>query len=140
MHSRVTYIAYIGGLDLALCHVLAREIGDRIGCAPEEFKFRWYVDSLQYHFFKSLPYLYRFGLDEILEEDVRFPSATHPTLKGIRRWWRDIQRYRNEGKPLEAEKYGPVKRIRRRYEEYANGDLMTPVPLESLSFDPLRRM
>jgi hypothetical protein len=27
MHSRVSYIAYIGGADLALCYVLAREIG-----------------------------------------------------------------------------------------------------------------
>jgi hypothetical protein len=30
MHSRVSYIAYIGGLDLGLAHVLAREIGKRI--------------------------------------------------------------------------------------------------------------
>jgi hypothetical protein len=41
MHSRVSYVAYIGGLDLALCHVLAREIGKKVGAEPEEFAFRW---------------------------------------------------------------------------------------------------
>src|SRR5438105_2127142 len=41
LHSRVSYIAYIGGLDLALAHVLARTIGKRVGVAPEDFAFRW---------------------------------------------------------------------------------------------------
>ena len=49
LHSRVSYIAYIGGLDLALAHVLARRIGEDIGIAPEDFAFRWHVDALQFH-------------------------------------------------------------------------------------------
>jgi hypothetical protein len=56
---RVSYIAYIGGLDLGLAYVLAREIGNRIEIPVEEFRFRWHVDALQFHGFKSLPLLYR---------------------------------------------------------------------------------
>jgi hypothetical protein len=145
MHSRVSYIAYIGGADLALCYVLAREIGRRIGKKPSEFAFEWHVDSLQFHGFKSIPYLFRFGLDDVLRSDTEeYPSADHPTLKLVRRWWSQMEQKHEDGVPLEAEKYGPLKRIRRRYGEH----LLDPdhvlgispprIPIKELTFDPLR--
>jgi hypothetical protein len=140
MHSRVSYIAYIGGADLALCHVLAREISDRIGVPVEDFAFTWSVDSLQFHSFKSIPYLFRFGLDDILRKDSkRYPSAKHPTLKLVRRWWKSMDEAYQDGKPLDAEKYGPWKRIRRRYEEYHRGEFVRSTPIEDLNFNALRR-
>lgn len=140
MHSRVSYIAYIGGLDLALCHVLGREIGNRIGCEPEDIAFRWHVDSLQFHGFKSIPYLFRFGLDEVLRDDTdEYPSAKYPTLKLVRRWWGDMVSKRERGVPIEAEKYGPLKRIRKRYEQYLDDDPLPSVTIDSLTFDPLRK-
>jgi hypothetical protein len=139
LHSRVSYIAYIGGLDLALAHVLAREIGQRIGAGPEDIQFRWHVDSLQFHGFKSIPYLFRHGLDEILAEDSkRYPSSKHPTLKIVRRWWGDMVAKRAAGIPPSAEKYGPVKRIRRRYEQHLDGNPLPSVPLRTLTLQPLR--
>lgn len=138
MHSRVSYIAYIGGLDLALCHVLAREIGDRIGCAPEDFAFRWYLASSQFHFFKSIPALFGHNIEPLILEEGEYPDRRHPTLRGVRKWWRSaIQKY-EDGVPLDSEKYGPLKRIRRRYEEYKEGDFMPNVPIEDLTLDPLR--
>lgn len=139
LHSRVSYIAYIGGLDLALCYVLAREIGKRIGCTPGDIAFRWHVDSLQFHGFKSIPYLFRFGLDEVLRDDTEeFPSAEYPTLALVRKWWYQmVMKYEMEV-PLEDEKYGPLKRIRRRHMEYMNGTPLPSVPLKDLSLDPLR--
>jgi hypothetical protein len=119
MHSRVSYIAYIGGLDLALCHVLARDIGDRVGLRPKDFAFRWYVDSLQFHGFKSIPYLFRHNLDGILRGDTpEYPSKDHPTLRLVRRWYGVMVDEHERGVPLEAQKYGPLRRIRRRYSEY----------------------
>lgn len=145
LHSRVSYIAYIGGADLALCYVLAREIGRKIGKKPSEFRFEWHVDSLQFHGFKSIPYLFRFGLDDVLREDTgEYPSVDYPTLKLVRKWWVKMAQAHEDGVPLEAEKYGPLRRIRRRYGEYLldpGHDLgVSPpqCPLKSLNFDPLR--
>lgn len=145
MHSRVSYIAYIGGADLALCYVLAREIGRKIGRKPSEFKFIWHVDSLQFHGFKSIPYLFRFGLEDQLGSDTaEYPSALHPTLKLVRKWYGGVLQAIEDGKPLEAEKYGPLKRIRRRHGEYlidpdhTLGVSPPRIPLKQLNFDPLR--
>lgn len=140
LHSRVSYIAYIGGLDLALCAVLAREIAERIGLEPEDLAFRWSVDSLQFHGFKSIPYLFRHDLEPVLRDDTgEYPSANHPTLKLVRRWWRTMVADYENDVPLEAQKYGPLRRIRKRYEQYMEEDFLPSVPLSELTFDPLRR-
>lgn len=140
LHSRVSYIAYIGGLDLALCHVLAGEIAKRIGRKTEDFAFRWHCDSLQFHGFKSLPYLYGLGYENIFHEGRSdFPSSTYPTLKLVRRWYSDVVRKHEEGKTLEAERYGPLRRIRKRYQQHIENNPLPSVPLSSMSFDPLRR-
>lgn len=138
LHSRVSYIAYIGGLDLALCHVMAREIGDRIGCKPKDFAFRWHVDSLQFHGFKSIPYLFRFGLDDQLRYDTgQYPSSEYPTLKLVRRWWGVMVDDYKKQVPLEAQKYGPLRRIRKRYQEYIEGNPLPSVPVKELRLDKL---
>lgn len=140
MHSRVSYIAYIGGLDLALCRVLAGEIGKKIGKRPEDFAFRWYLSSSQFHFFKSIPMLFGHNIEDLIMEDVgEFPSSKHPTLRGVRKWWRGAIAKHEAGIPLDSEKYGPLRRIRRRYEEYKRGELLPSVPVDDLSLEPLRR-
>lgn len=135
MHSRVSYIAYIGGLDLALAHVLAREIGQRIDVPVENFSFRWYIDALQFHGFKSLPRLYQTAFVKDLEE----PSLRekYPTIKLVGRWWDKIVEDTERGKPLVDEKYGPLRRVRRRYMEYIEEDFLPAVPLESLDLSKL---
>jgi hypothetical protein len=138
LHSRVSYIAYIGGLDLALCHVMAREIGERIGVKPADFAFRWHVDSLQFHGFKSIPYLFRFGLDDQLRYDTgQYPSADYPTLKLVRRWWGVMVDEYERQVPLEDQKYGPLRRIRKRYQEYAGGNPLPSVPIKTMHLDKL---
>lgn len=138
LHSRVSYIAYIGGLDLALCHVMARDIGARIGKKPRDFRFRWHVGSLQFHGFKSIPYLFRFGLDDQLRYDTgQYPSRKHPTLKLVRRWWSVMVDEYERNVPLEEQKYGPLRRIRRRYQEYVEGNPLPSVPISELKLDRL---
>jgi hypothetical protein len=137
MHSRVSYIAYIGGLDLGLAHVLAREIGKRIEVPVEDFRFRWHVDALQFHGFKSLPLLYQKKYVRDLEDDEL--REDHPTIKLVGRWWDQVVRDHEAGIPLEAQKYGPLRRIRRRYAEYVNEDFLPRVPVSSLDLSPLYR-
>jgi hypothetical protein len=135
MHSRVSYIAYIGGLDLALACVLAEAIGERIDVPLSQFQFRWYIDSLQFHGFKSLPFLYK---TEYVE-DLAKPKLRrkYPTIKLVGNWWDKTVHLTEEGVPLEAIKYGPQRRITRRYREYINGDFLPSVTLEDLTLSPI---
>lgn len=137
MHSRVSYIAYIGGLDLGLAHVLAREIGQRIQVPVEEFRFRWHIDALQFHGFKSLPLLYR---QEYIA-DLEQPSlrGEYPTIRLVGRWWDKVVSDYEDGKALDDERYGPLRRIRRRYGEYVEERFLPSVPVSSLDLSPLTR-
>jgi len=141
LQSRVTYITYMGGADLALCHVIAREIGKRIGVGPEDFAFRWNCASYQAHSFKGIPYLFRAGLWPLIvdeEAQIEYPSDTYPALRLIRKWALGIvEKYQN-GVPLESEKYGPYKRVRRRYTEWMKGEPLPKCPVSTLTFQPLR--
>lgn len=137
LHSRVSYIAYIGGLDLALACVLAREIGERIEVPIEDFQFRWHVDALQFHGFKSLPFLYKSKYIKDLEDpDLR---DDYPTIKLVGRWWDQIVRDADNELPLEEQKYGPLRRVRRRYQEYAREEFLPTVTLDDLDLSPLYR-
>lgn len=132
-YSRVSYNAYILGLDLAIASVLAREIaGD-----PSRVRFQWYLNVLSLHPFKSIPYLFT-QPDLILTlENPGTGHLAYPTWSEIDKWFQRIVMYEVEGKPLEAEKYGPLKRIRRRYQEYQQGIYVPSTPASSLTFDKL---
>jgi hypothetical protein len=137
LHSRVSYIAYIGGLDLALAHVVAREIGKRADIGPDAFRFRWFSDALQFHGFKSLPFLYK--EDFVQDLSRKKLRSKYPTIRLVGRWWDTIRRNEEEGKPLDEEKYGPLRRVRRRYQEYMAGDFLPTVGVDDLDLSPLYR-
>lgn len=137
LHSRVSYIAYIGGLDLALAHVLARTIAQRIRVPVEEFAFRWHVDALQFHGFKSLPMLYKHDYIRDLEDPAM--RAQYPTIKLVGRWWDKVVSDHESGVPLEEQKYGPLRRIRRRYQEYVDEEFLPTVTVKDLDLSPLYR-
>jgi len=141
LQSRVTYITYMGGADLALCHVIAREIGSRIGRSPDDFGFRWSCASHQAHSFKGIPYLFRAGLWPVIIDPrsiEQYPDADYPSLKLIRKWARLIVERHEVGVPLSTEKYGPLRRVRRRYEEWMRDEPLPKVPITSLTLQPLR--
>jgi len=133
LHSRVSYIAYIGGLDLALARVLADYIGGEIGVAGEEFQFRWHVDALQFHGFKSLPMLFKHEFIEDL--DVPKYRAKYPTIKLVGNWYDKIVDFTEQG--ITDNKYGPLKRVMRRYREYIAEDFLPTVNVHDLDFSPI---
>jgi len=141
LQSRVTYITYMGGCDLALCHVIAREIGQRIGKIPEDFAFRWNCASHQAHSFKGIPYLFHANLWPVIVDErsiEQYPDSDYPALKLIRKWARIIVERHEVGVPLDEEKYGPLRRVRRRYEEWMRDEPLPKVPVTSLTLQPLR--
>jgi hypothetical protein len=135
MHSRVSYIAYIGGLDLALARVLAGYISKEIGVAPEDFAFRWHVDALQFHGFKSIPMLFKNEFIEDLEHEKL--RKRYPTINLVGKWYDKIIEHEENGKPLEEEKYGPLRRVRRRYREFMEEDFLPTVTVDDLTFSPI---
>jgi hypothetical protein len=140
VHSRVSYNAYMLGLDMALVHVLAREISE---AEPRRIRLQWHLDVLQLHSFKCLPYLYTQPdlMQVLVEGELHDPDPMgltmiqrYPTWRSISRWWDKVLEFEASGKTVEEEKYGPFKRIRRRYEEYKQGILVPSTPLSELDF------
>jgi len=140
LHSRVSYNCYMLGMDFCLAHVLAREIsqGD-----PGQIRLQWHFDVLQTHSFKSLPFIYsqpdllaelvRSGKQEPNIDDEGFRNE-YPTWRAIGKWWDTVRRYEEEGKTVAEEVYGPLKRIRRRWEEHKQGIYVPSVRVEELDF------
>jgi hypothetical protein len=141
LQSRVTYITYMGGADLALCTVIAGEIGRRVGIPVRDFAFRWSCASHQAHSFKGIPYLFRSGLWPLIvdaEARLEYPDSEYPTLKLIRKWANQIVSKHENNISLSSEIYGPLKRVRRRYEEWMNKEYLPSCPVDTLNLQPLR--
>ena len=141
LHSRVSYNAYMLGLDMCLAHVLAREI-----VGPENLdrvRIQWHLDVLQLHSFKSLPYIYTQpdlmkDLSRTTDVGIKGRNLRKlPTWRSISRWWEKVLEFEDQGKTLEEEKYGPFKRIRRRYQEYERGELVPSVTVDTLDLSKL---
>ncbi len=141
LHSRVSYNAYMLGLDIGLAHTMLRYITAGSSLTPADVRVQWHLDVMQLHSFKSLPYLYTqpdlmAELPETYEEAMRDDVALldYPTWKAVMKWWRKVLQFQEEGKTVAEEIYGPFKRIRRRYEEYQQGILVPSTPISSLDF------
>lgn len=141
LHSRVSYNAYMLGLDFCMAHVLAREI---VGEADlDQVRLNWHLDVVQFHSFKSLPYIYTQNdlMDDLalVLDDGKLGKnlRKYPTWRSISRWWEKVLEFEDAGKTLEEEKYGPFKRIRRRYQEYERGELVPSVTVDTLDLSKL---
>lgn len=111
MHSRTSYVSYMGGMDLALSYVLAKAIAQSRGDNVEDYGFRWMIDSLQWYSIKSLAYLSTFGeLDELMTKTSRkeHPDKEFPTCKITRNSYDFMKRRLANQEPP---KYGPTLRI-----------------------------
>lgn len=140
LHSRVSYNGYMLGMDMGVAHVLAREITNG---RPDLVRIQWHLDVTQLHSFKCLPYLYtQPDLMRVLESDSPHDgymalAKRYPTWKSISRWWDTVLKFEEEGKEWWEEKYGPFKRIRKRYTEYKAGKLVPSVHISELDFSKL---
>ena len=142
MHSRVSYISYIGGLDMALAWVLAREIAEQSGCfAVEEMAFVWQATALQWHGFKCIPYMVAKGWeDEVMTRGKEATSAqTHPAIRMTYNAHKDILWHYQHGTDptIEQFPYGPLRRMHERYKlvmdaERGLGKPLPPLPVQEM--------
>lgn len=136
LHSRTSYLTYMGGMDLALCRVLAKVIAEAIHVEPEDIAFEWHSDALMTHNYKQIPYVMVHGKHLVSKKGrKRWPSEDHPSLKLLRREW-DIMQSRLD-EPLENEKWGARRRVHRRYRELVAGGGPPGCPVDSLTLDAL---
>jgi len=148
--SRTTYIGYMGLLDAAIAHVMAREIA-----RPEDISFRWVISSMQLHCFKTLPYIY--SQPDLMEQLERLQRRRKlidhapPTWRHLAKWyckvvdgWTSFTELCDDPGNEEAEawlgteKYGPFRRIKRRWCEfrgYLNKHIPPSLPVGNLDFD-----
>jgi hypothetical protein len=126
MYSRTTYMGYMGLLDMTIAARIIQEIKKRSGYT-REIAFTWHLGSMQLHAFKTLPYIFSQPnlmdkMHEMLEYVKRGErrDSIPPTWWHICKWYNKIlEHYEIHGvKMLEHEKYGPFKRIKRRWLEY----------------------
>lgn len=138
-YSRTTYIGYIGMLDAAIAHVLAREITKEFEDTDESsIKFIWHISSMQFHHFKTLPYLFTRPVlfDRIKQKNL---ITEYPALEHTKKWYQRVLRdYKQHGEGmLDVEKYGPFKRVKRRYLEHIKvlkHHLPASLPVSELDF------
>jgi hypothetical protein len=129
LHSRTSYLGYIGALDLSVAWVVARYLAHAMGVDVSTFKFVWMNESIQWHNFKSMAYLlcntepedqalYRRLLIKPLsklnggEVDI---LQTSPALELTRKWFRKLMLEDSQGKTYGDMTYNTYRRIRRRW-------------------------
>lgn len=141
VHSRTSYLGYMGHMDAALISTLASYI------APaNEIRVVWHLSSMQFHGFKTLPFLFTdsayyskllYGATKTTAECKR---QMGPTWAALVSWFSRMTRdYTTHGVGMvEVEKYGPYKRVKRRWLEHI-GKLTKNLPpsllVEQLTFD-----
>lgn len=141
LHSRTSYLGYIGALDMSVAHMCAKLIGERVGLTPADIQFVWHLEAAQFHGFKSLAYLLddpdrreefmamEVGRDK---EQDKITRRRQPALYISRKWMQSFEQDDAEGKLYGDMNFGQTRRIRKRWhtevlgyehgEKYEGGD------------------
>jgi hypothetical protein len=124
LHSRTSYLGYIGALDLSVAYVCAKLIAERVGLTPEDIQFVWHLEAAQFHAFKSLAYLLADDnartefLDLTVDEDALADKQLRrraPSLYISRKWMKSFEENDRNGVLYGDMNFGQTRRIRKRY-------------------------
>jgi hypothetical protein len=129
LHSRTSYLGYIGALDLSVAWMIARYLAKEMGVDVSTFKFVWYNEAIQWHNFKSLAFLLSNDNDEmrtfyrrllikprskLTARELEYLNSS-PALTLSRKWLRKVMKEDAEGKTYGDMTYNTYRRIRRRW-------------------------
>ena len=129
LHSRTSYLGYIGALDLTVAWMLGKYMAQEIGLDHEKMHFTWMIESIQWHNFKSLAWALN-NKDELirkrmrrllikplskLDESERYELEISPALNMSRKWLRKIMLSDAQGETYGDMSYNTYRRIRRRW-------------------------
>jgi hypothetical protein len=129
LHSRTSYLGYIGALDLSVAWMAGKYLAHELGLKVEDLHFVWMIESIQWHNFKSLAFLLN-NPDEDIRRRYRrlmvkplsrldpweIEQLKHsPALELSRRWLRRVMKEDATGKTYGDMTYNTYRRIRRRW-------------------------
>lgn len=129
LHSRTSYLGYIGALDLSVAWMAARYLAKEMKMEVSQFRFVWMIEAIQWHNFKSMAYLlnnpkpkrreaYRRlmikPISKLTDEEVTLLELS-PALKLTRVWLRKMMLEDQQGKTYGDMTYNTYRRIRRRW-------------------------
>ena len=146
LHSRTSYLGYIGAMDLTIARCVAVKVGEAVGLEPEEMKFVWYLEAAQYHGFKSMAYVFAHPTRRAMLEDPEgYPDDQHFGLKLHRKWLATMEREDEQGKRYGDMRFGQNRRVRKRWHteilgyehalQFEGGGHMSPS--QTRAFQPL---
>lgn len=129
LHSRTSYLGYIGALDLTVAWMAARYLAKEMGVDVSKFAFVWHNEAIQWHNFKSLAYMLNHHDEDTRDEYRRLlmePSSElavaekriildSPAIKLSRKWLRKVMLEDEQGKTYGDMTYNTYRRIRRRF-------------------------
>jgi len=140
MHSRTSYLGYIGALDLTVAYMLGKYLARELGIPVSKMKFVWINEATQWHFFKSISFVLTNPdkeRSELFRKLILAPSAEltreqkllvleHPAIRGSRKWFQKVVAEDAAGRTYGALTYNTFRRVIRRFhtevygEEYAS--------------------
>lgn len=124
LHSRTSYLGYIGAMDLSVAYHCAKLIAEQVGITVEDIQFVWHLEAAQFHGFKSLAYLLndddarehfmalRAGIDPLQDKVFR---KEQPGLYISRKWMNQFEDNDANGLTYGDMNFGQTRRIRKRY-------------------------
>ena len=131
LHSRASYIAVLGGLDIALVWAIAKELSRRTRFPVKNMAFRWHIDSVQWHAFKSLPFL---ASHELIDEVKRATATQHNAFITHKMVTAFEGRHRDEG--ADTIVYSALRRLVQLYHDWQDGALDRSTPIKGLRLNP----
>lgn len=129
LHSRTSYLGYIGALDLSVAWMAARYLAHELGIKVEDISFLWYNEAIQWHNFKSMAWmlcnpdpelrsLYRRLLTKApskLSEVEQVILDDSPATRMTRTWLTKVRKEDAAGLTYGDMTYNTYRRIRRRW-------------------------
>lgn len=129
LHSRTSYLGYIGALDLSVAWMCAKYLGHELGLEPQDFAFVWHIEAIQWHNFKSLAWMLNHYDEEArtryrrllikpvskLSEVEQGIIEKHPAIEMSRLWLRKMMASDAKGETYGDMSYNTYRRIRRRW-------------------------
>lgn len=129
LHSRTSYLGYIGSLDLSVAWMAAKYLADEMGIDVKDISFLWYNEAIQWHNFKSMAWMlchpdaslrkhYRAMLTKSeakMDEAQLEILATSPAIRMTRAWLTKVRKEDKLGLTYGDMSYNTYRRIRRRW-------------------------
>jgi hypothetical protein len=129
LHSRTSYLGYIGALDLSVAWMAGKYLAREMGIGVEDISFLWYNEAIQWHTFKSMAWMLNNRDEETrkamrtmltkpiskMDDDQLDLLQRKPAIRLTRTWLTKVRKEDAAGATYGDMTYNTYRRIRRRW-------------------------